>query len=204
MTRPTKYKIQYLVIILALSVPAFLLGRSLIGNPLILLAAIILFLVPGRLSGFFWRDFYLGRRLLDAGQLRKSIEAHRRFILLLEQRPWIQRLWWLAWVFYSRSPKAMALNNIGSAYLELGEIDEARKAFLDAIAIDPGYAIPHFNMAVLTTVTGADAEAKSYADQAIELGYSDDVSDRIAAAGASLVASIEGRGPRLPGGNADA
>ena len=204
MSRTTRYKLQYLV---ALAVALALAGIAvwaLRGRPLALLGLAVLLVIPGRVSGFLWRDLYRGRRLCDAGRFEASLTASRRFISLLTERPRLRRLWWLTWAIYTRDSKAMAYNNVGAAQLNLGRLTEAESAFREALIADPEYPMPHFNLGVLFTIRGESLAAQQHANAAMTLGYHRDASDRIANAAAALTARIEGRGPGLPASHADA
>lgn len=203
MSRTTRYKLQYLI---ALAVGLALAGIAiwaLRDRPLSLLAMAVLLVIPGRVSGFLYRDLYRGRRLCDAGRFEASLAASRRFISLLTERPRLRRLWWLAWSVYTRDAKAMACNNIGAAQLNLGRLEEAESAFQEALIADPEYPIPHFNLGVLFTIRAESLAAQEHADAAISLGYRRDASDRIADAASALAARIEGRGPGLQASQAD-
>jgi tetratricopeptide (TPR) repeat protein len=196
-SRTTRYKLQYAVA-LSLGVAAsVMVVVTLRERPTVLIGLGALALVPGRLSGFVWRDLYRGRRLLERGQVEASIEAFGRFLALLAERPRLRRLWWLAFAVYTRDAKAMALNNAGAAHLEFGRFDDAELHFREAIATDPEYPIPHFNLAVLFAVHGEDSEAQEHARRAVELGYTRDAADRAIGVATALLARVEGRGPGL-------
>ena len=195
MTRTTRHKIQYAMVWIAALVLAGVAVSSLRDRPVLLLGVGVMFLIPGRLSGFLWRDLYCGRRLLAAGDIEASLQSSQRFISLLAQRPRLRRLWWLSWGIYSRDPKAMALNNVGAVQLNLGRFDEAESAFRESLAADPDYPIPHFNLAVLSTVRGDASAAEEHARTAVKLGYARDAGDRIIHTASALLARIEGHGP---------
>ena len=194
MIRTARYKLQYVIVLVAGFALAGVVAWSFRGPTIALFLVPALLLIPGRLSGFLWRDLYRGRRLIDAGHLEAGVTAHQRFLQLLAERPRRRRLWWLAWGVYSRDPGAMAHNNIGAAQLHLGRFEEAESAFREALAADPEYPIPHFNLAVLSTARGEHAEAKKHADAAVALGYSRNLDDKILQSAGAVLARIEGRG----------
>lgn len=69
-----------------------------------------------------------------------------------------------------KSPKKpRAVNNLGAIYLERGDYDEAEKLFLQAIAINPKYAVSLFNMAVITLRRGELDTALKYLDEAVTI-----------------------------------
>lgn len=203
MTRTTRYKLQYLIALATTLVLAGVAVGLLQERPLALVGLALLALIPGRIGGFLWRDLYRGRRLLDAGQFEASLTFSGRFITLLVERPRLRRLWWMAWAIYTRDSKAMAFNNVGAAQLELGRLEEAEAAFREALTADPEYPIPHFNLAVLSTIREDSLAAHEHAGAAMELGYSRDAGDQILHAASTILARIEGRGPGLRPSPAD-
>lgn len=204
MTRTRRYKLQYLAALVLLLVLAASIAWSLRDRPALVVVVGLVLFIPGRLSGFLWRDLYRGRRLIQAGEASAGLESSRNFIQLLAERPGLRGLWWLAWAVYSRDPKAMAFNNVGSAHLNLGQLEAAEAAFREAIQIDPEYPIPYSNLAALCTLRGEPAEAEAHAQRAIALGYSRNAVDRTIQSASSILAEIEGRGPGSGGSRADA
>ncbi len=204
MTRTTRYKVEYgVVLLIGLLLAGFIvwsLGEFSLTAGAVCIGLGALLLVPGRLSGFLWRDLYRGRRLFNAGEIRASIDASRRFLELLAERPRLRRLWWLAWAVYSRDPKAMALNNVGAAQMHLGRLDEAETTLHEALAVDAEYPLPHFNLAVLHYVRGEREESDRHARRAVDLGFSQDAVDRLADVAGGVLARIEGRGDAATSG----
>ena len=194
MSRTARYKLQYVLVLGVLMAIAGVAVWSLRTHPLALLGVGVLLMIPGRVSGFVWRDLYRGRRLCEAGQFEASLRCSQRFLETISERPRLRRLWWLAWAFYSRDSKAMALNNIGAAQLELGRLDEAESSLRKALVADSQYPIPHYNLAVLSEVRRDSPAAREHANEAVVLGYERAVSDRIIHAAGALLARIEGRG----------
>jgi len=192
--RTTCYKLQYAAAIAATLVLAAVVWWNFRDQRLMLIAIALVLFIPGRLSGNLWRDLYRGRRLFGRGQFEDSIESSRSFIRLLKARPNLRRLWWLAWSVYTRDPLAMALNNIGSAQLELGRLEEAESSFQEALDADPQYPIPHYNLALLCATRDQAELATEHAQTAIRLGYARDAVDRALHDAAGLLARIEGRG----------
>ena len=80
MSRTARYKLQYVIVLGVLLAVAGVAIWSLRANPLALLGVGVLFLIPGRLSGFIWRDLYRGRRLFEAGQFEASLPCSQRFV----------------------------------------------------------------------------------------------------------------------------
>ena len=65
---------------------------------------------------------------------------------------------------------AMAYNNRGRAYLNMGQFDQAIADCNKAIELDPNLAIAYGNRALAYTFVGMDAEAEQDIERAVELG----------------------------------
>ena len=194
MTRTTRYKVQYAVAIGLTLLLAAAVWWQFRDQRLMLVAIALVLFIPGRISGGLWRDLYRGRRLHGLGQHEASIESSRRFVRLLRARPYLRRLWWLAWSVYTRDPLAMAQNNIGAAQQELGRLEDAESSFRAALSADPEYPIPHYNLAVLYAMQDHPLKAEEHANSALRLGYPRSAVDRMLHEAAGLLARIEGRG----------
>jgi hypothetical protein len=81
MNRTNRLKLGYVVVIACLG--AAIVGFLRVGRPgvggVVLLA--LLLLVPGRVQGFFWREFFRGRALLAANDPRGAIPHLERFLV---------------------------------------------------------------------------------------------------------------------------
>jgi tetratricopeptide (TPR) repeat protein len=199
MSRTTALKIGYCLALGALVAVAAFAFWALGGTTGVLVVVGLLLLVPGRIQGFFFRDLFRGRRLLDAGQPQQSLVYSQRFLDQIRQRPWQKRLLWLSWSIYTTDVAAMALNNIGAAHLELGAWDAAKAALREAIDVDPQYAIPYFNLALIAELEADRQSAEERLAEAAARGYTSSKIDRVVAAGQELLARLEGRGVRTPG-----
>jgi len=200
MNRTHRLKILYVVVLLALLAVALLLASRFspgLGPPAII-AVGLLFFLPGRIQGLFFRDFFRGRRLLGSGLPAEALVPFRLFLEQIERKPWQKRLVWLAWGFYSTDIEAMTWNNIGAAHTELGEWSAAREALGKALAIDGEYPIPHFNLALIASAEGDREQAQREVDAARRLGYRETSVDQLTQQAQSLLARIEGREPREP------
>ncbi|WP_293368329.1 hypothetical protein [Nevskia sp.] len=163
------------------------------GGPVAVIGVALLLFVPGRIQGFYYRDLFTGRRLLDAGEPAKAIPFIERFIGYVQRYPHLSKLLWLSWSIYTPSVVAMATNNLGCAQLELGEVNEAEQAFTNAIAQDPLYPLPHFNMAIVHELRGNRAQAIEAIEKARRLGYTGGTVDTVIRKGQSLLALVESR-----------
>ncbi|MFZ5788545.1 MAG: alkaline phosphatase family protein [Acidobacteriota bacterium] len=72
-----------------------------------------------------------------------------------------------------RGPTEGELNNLGLVHLEAKRFEQAEKAFRDAIARNPSYPSPHYNLRRLYFETGRYDTADAELWQAVELGLRD-------------------------------
>ena len=66
---------------------------------------------------------------------------------------------------------ALAYNNRGNAYKDLGQYQKAIQDYNEAIHFDPQAAIAYENRGVAYTFLGKDTEAQQDIERAVELGY---------------------------------
>jgi tetratricopeptide (TPR) repeat protein len=66
---------------------------------------------------------------------------------------------------------AVAYNNRGTAYQELGEHQRSLQDFGQAIRLDPQYPAPYANRAVAHIHLKMNSQAQQDADRALELGF---------------------------------
>ena len=194
MSRTSWRKVQYGVVLGAAAVLGLVLAWRFRHTPAMMFLLAVLFLLPGRLSGWLWRDLYRSLRLHDVGQYEAATQASQAFLDRLGQQPHLRRYWWLAWAVYTRDPKAMALNNLGASQLELGQLADAEESLRRALACDPEYPIPHYNLAVLSSLRQDPVAMQEHANTAIRLGYVRNAADRALATAGRMLASMEGRG----------
>lgn len=192
MTRVTRYKLGYLIALILLGGAVALLVRLLGGGSLLIIGALLL--VPGRVQGICLRGFFRGRRLLDSGKPSAALGHLENFLQLIRREPWRKKLLWLTWSVYTPDLEAMTLNNIGVSQMTMGNPDEAKAAFDDALSLDPKYPLPYFNLAVLATMKADQASAEEALTKATRLGYQNGTIDAAIKKAQSLVARMEGRG----------
>lgn len=119
------------------------------GSLLLVVGIMLLLLLPGRITGYLWRDLIAGRRLVDSGRYSEAITLFESFLADLKRRRWLNWIIWLTPSLYTTSAEAMTLNNLGVCQLELGEFEGAEAHFKQALSIDPKYPMPHYNLAIL-------------------------------------------------------
>lgn len=171
MTRADRFKILYVVVLLALIWLAVAVGWLFNYRPVPLLVVGLLLFIPGRLPTLMWREFYEGRRALALGQYGVAEARLRAFVEKVRARPWLKRLLYLKWSFYTWDVEAMALNSLGSAFIEQGEPDKAVEWLEAAVALDPGYGVPYANLGLIELARGNDDEGEQHLDRALALGY---------------------------------
>lgn len=193
MTRRQRRQLLYVAIMVGvLTIVLVSVDLAAIG-PVELLGVAALFLIPGRLAAWMLRDLMASRRHLAAERLEDAAAAADRAVAKLEAAPW--RRWFLfgMFSFYTWDALAMALNNRGAARMLLGRLDEAAVDLRDALARDPGYAIPIYNLAAISAATGDSAEAERLFAEAAVFGYSGGATDQLIAAVAASYAQLPPR-----------
>ena len=203
MNRTIVFKLLYAVVILV-GVGIVVTARRLLGLPTVWLIVVALLLfVPGRVQGYYWRDFFRGRRLLANGRADESIPYFQSFLQTLRDHPRLKRLIWLSWGMYSRDIEVMTLNNVGAARLCLGNLDAAEADLHAAIALDPAAPLPYVNMGRLRQARVQEAEANVLFVKARALGYKGSVVDKLIHVGGTTLARVEGRGIKRANGSSD-
>jgi tetratricopeptide (TPR) repeat protein len=157
-------------------------------------AVVVVLLLPGRILGYFWKDLLRGLRLLNAQEFAASKICSQRFLIQVQSKPWLKKLIWLGSGSYSRDPEALALNNLGAAEVQLGELVLARRHLDHAIEVDRLCPLPYYNIGALLRASGAPKEAERWFEQAARLGYKRRLGDKIAIAAQMRFASTDGRG----------
>jgi tetratricopeptide (TPR) repeat protein len=164
----------------------------------VLLGTVAVLLVPGRVQGRYYRDFFRARELVDERRFAESLPFGERFLDRIRARPGLKRLVWLSWPAYSPDIEAMALNNLGAAHLELGDFEAAERRLGEAMALDPLYPVPVFNLAMLAAVGGDTAAAMRLLEECVRLGYRRTAIDDLIHRSQALLARLEGRGVGPP------
>jgi len=179
MSRTTLYKTHYFgMMVLALAGAMGIIAAS--GFALIVIIAMFLVLqVPGRVLGYFWRDLLKGLKLLNARQFAESKRWSEKFLREYPEKRWIRHLVWLGSSTYSHNPEVLALNNLGAAELNLGEIVPACTHLKRAIEIDPLCPLPYYNMAQIYRMGGDETEAERWLADASRLGLGINLGDKI-------------------------
>lgn len=127
--------------------------------------------------------FLRGRTYADLGDLAAADSVYERVIARWPQYPGVwhnrgnsayRRQQYSAAISYYRkeleaNPAPLPWRGMGRSYLELGQVDSARFAFEQALAVDSSYAPAHFSLALLYEDEGNLEKALPHAEQAFEL-----------------------------------
>jgi ATP-dependent Clp protease adapter protein ClpS len=174
MTRTGVYKAVYFLV---LGGSILLIGCGLYavqeGHPVfgvVALVGLALLLLPGHIIRHYWVELQAGLYHLNQGNYAESKLHSERFLVQLQERPWLKKLIWLGTSSYSRDAEAMARNNLGGAMIKLGEIEPAREQLSLAIALDPLCPLPYLNMGALVLESATYAEAVPWVEKAEALG----------------------------------
>lgn len=186
MTRTGVYKAIYFltlggaILLIGAGVYGLREGQALFG--LAALAGFALLLLPGHILRHYWADLLAGLHHLNQRNYAASKLHSERFLVQLQEKPWLKRLIWLGTSSYSRDVEVLARNNLGGALIKLGEIEPAREQLARAIALDPLCPLPYRNMGVLVLNSATYAEAKPWFEKAEALGLKGDLTDSMVGA----------------------
>lgn len=157
------------VLLVAAGCYGFKHGHGLLGLAAFTGVALVL-LLPGIVVRHYWGELQAGFRYLSQRNYAASKHHSERFLMQLEESPWLRKLAWLGTTIYSRNPEVLARNNLGAAMRNLGEIEPARAQLARAIELDPLCPLPYHNMGVLVLHTATCAEAVPWIEKAKALG----------------------------------
>jgi len=193
MNRTSQFKILY---VLALST---LGGLSIWGilasdnRAVAVVITVLVLLIPGRVCGHYWRDFFKGRNLMTQGRFEEAEPCFVAFLAKVRDKPWIKKLIIFSWGMYTRDIEVMALNNLGAIQIELGKFQEGR-GFLDrALSMDPEAPLPYYNLALIASADGERDLALELFRKCQERGFTGSSVDHLIRQGGELFARIEGR-----------
>lgn len=135
------------------------------------IAIAIMAILPGYVARVLLRDLLASRAHLARGEHELGLQAARRFLSSLAERPWIRHAIWAQYGTYTLDVRAMAHNNEGAALLELARLREARLALQAARAADSEYPIPVYNLAIVAKLQGDEIMSGDLAREAVRLGF---------------------------------
>ncbi|SHH31734.1 tetratricopeptide repeat protein [Tepidibacter thalassicus] len=129
---------------------------------------IILWIIVERV---FWKNFYLGKRLLYKRRYKSSVEHFNMFLNDIEDKPWLSYLRMFNIGVYTHNLKAKVYNNIGICYLESKAFNKAEEYFNKAIEEDNKFCLPYYNLAIIYLIKDDELKARDYLTDAIKKGY---------------------------------
>ncbi len=180
MNRTRKYKTAYLVLIFTLMgigalAITFQSTVSAIWTYLILAA---LFLIPGRLGGYYLNDLFKSRRLLAFGNYKETIEASERMLATLHDQPWRQWFMYCFYNIYTWSAEAQITNNMGAAYMMMGDLEQAEQKLHHSSNLDTKNPLPYYNFAIIAHIKEDLEKSKQLFKKAENLGYKKSTTDK--------------------------
>jgi len=125
-------------------------------------------------------------------QYEKALLEFRKFLTKLEQKVWLKKAIWLGGFVYTKDIEAMTLNNMGACSLELGDLENAESYLESALLLDEKYAIPYFNLAVVSELRGNHQLAITNLNKSIELGFANTSIDSVLVKTQEIYARVEG------------
>ena len=192
MTRTRRYQLMWLLAVIGLATVSLGL-LAFFRAPLWTVALVaLLFFIPGRIQGHYYRDLFTGSKLMDAHRWSDALSPLESFLAKVRAQPRLKKLVWFGGI-YTHDVEAMALNNIGAVHLELGELEAAEAPLREALAVDASYPIPLVNLAVLASLRGDREGAAAAAAEAKRLGFDGSRIDTLIRQGQSMIAAAEGR-----------
>ena len=131
----------------------------------------LIFLLPGRIVHYFWRDFFRGRRKLSRQKYDAAIESFYRFLLNVESSPSIKWLMFFSYGLYSFKVEAVTLNYLGVCYLHQKSLELAERSFQKSLEIDAKYVMAYKHLSALAIVRNEMEKAKQYYADARKHGF---------------------------------
>ena len=163
------------------------------GNYYVLSLIVVFFILPGRLQGYLWRDFFNGRKLMSINNSEEAIYHFKKFEDKLNKKPWLKNAIYLAGFIYTKSIMVMTLNNLGACYLESGKFNDAKNYFESALEIDTQFPLSYYNLSIISEIEDYHELAINQFNTSVELGYSRNTLDQVIHKAGEMYAQFEGR-----------
>lgn len=123
------------------------------------------------LSAAVGRHFLRARTLMGQAKWEDAALELAAFEREQAESAWRRTLAVLFVGTFSSNGVAVARGTLGALRLEQGKLDEAKRHLERALEADPGYAVPHANLALLAAKQGDAAAAESHRAKAHALGF---------------------------------
>jgi tetratricopeptide (TPR) repeat protein len=117
------------------------------------------------------RHLFRGRWLMKQKRWDDAAVALAAFEREQAQGGWRRALAFLFVGTFSSNGLAVAQATLGAVRLEQGRLDEAEAHLRRALEVDPDYAVPHANLALLAAMRGDAAGAQTHRARAHQLGF---------------------------------
>lgn len=157
------------LLVAALFIAAFIVSPRVPVEATWVLAAIVFPLIA--LALWVTAPFQRARGLLAKKQFDDAATQIAMFEKSLLESPWKARLASFAVGLYTSNPIAASRNTLGAIRLEQGRLKDAARSFGTSLELDPGYAVPWGNRAVLAAMEGNRAGAEEARLKAKSLGF---------------------------------
>jgi tetratricopeptide (TPR) repeat protein len=193
MSRTATRKVLYLAILVGVAGIALVLLNAFHYSLVAVLAVALVLLVPGRIQGHYWRQFFQARDLVAQRRYREAEPLFDQFLALVRREPWLKRLIWMNYGVYTRDVEAMTLNNLGVCALEEGRFEAAETHLNKATALDLQNPLPYYNLAIVQQALGRVEAAQRDWSRSQELGYRRTPFDMVIHRAGELLARVEGR-----------
>ena len=151
----------------------------------------LLLLIPGRISQYFYQDFYTGRKYMNKNDLDKALYHFLQFERCIEEKPWKKTILWMTWSIYTIDVLAMVKHNISSIYISKGEYEKAEKYIKEALDIDNKYPLPYLNLSIINIANGKKEEYINNIKKSIKLGMNNGKVDKIIRNMQSVYANVQ-------------
>ena len=151
----------------------------------------LLLLIPGRISQYFYQDFYTGRKYMNKNDLDKALYHFLQFERCIEEKPWKKTILWMTWSIYTIDVLAMVKHNISSIYISKGEYEKAEKYIKEALDIDNKYPLPYLNLSIINIANGKKEEYINNIKKSIKLGMNNSKVDKIIRNMQSVYANVQ-------------
>lgn len=153
-------------------------------------------LLLGRIINYPLRNFYQGLTAFQQQKFEAAAQLFHNFLDDVKRRPWIKKLIWWSFGVYTYDLEAMAWNNLGAIEIEKGRFATAPEFLNKALALDPNYPKPYFNLAIAAIGQSETELAEQYFQKARDLGFTNDSFDRFLGEVQQTYAGINAKFPR--------
>jgi tetratricopeptide (TPR) repeat protein len=193
MSRTAKRKVLYVALLVVVLSIAVLVLNAFDYKLGAFLGVTLVLLLPGRVQGHYWRQFFRARDLVTQRRYREAEPVFEQFLERVQRQPRLKWLIWMNYGVFTRDVEAMTLNNLGVCALEEGRFGAAEKHLNKAAALDPANPLPYYNLAIVQQALGRGEAAQREWLRSQELGYRRTPFDMVIHRAGELLTRVEGR-----------